>query len=247
MIIEALPDDPSSNLSGFESFEVSRRAENLVSHVPYFFRAIATNAATDSGQDPTRRFASPEALLRALGSSDTTFGLGLRLNNEGEIEGGHGQAALPVNTFMSRPRTPFEAWQFNNFSTHPDYPAVAAADNDANGDSVFNLRKYAHAIDPFDPSCDNLPVVSMQEGRLLLTFTRNLAATDLTFEVESSLNLTLDNWSPAEGLTIQRFQNNGVTERVIASVPLEPNTAPTPGDPQPAMGLRLRITLSTQP
>ena len=247
VIIEALPDDPSSDLSGFESVEVSRRAENLVSHVPYFFRAIATNAATVSGQNPNGSFASSDALLGAIGSSDTAFGLGLRLNNQGELDGGSGLTALPVNTFMSRPRTPFETWQFNNFSTRPDYPAIAAANNDANADSVINLRKYAHAIDPFDPSCDNLPVVSMQEGRLLLTYTRNLAATDLTFEVESSLNLSLDNWSPAEDLTVQRFQNNGVTERVIASVPLEPNTTPTPGDPQPAMGLRLRITLSTQP
>jgi hypothetical protein len=249
VIIEALADDPSADLAGFESVEVSRRAENLVSHVPYFFRAIATNAATVSERNPNESFASSEDLLNAIGSSDLAFNFGIRLNDQGVIEGSldQAEAAYPVNTFMSRPRTPFETWQFNNFSTHPDYPAIAAANNDANEDSVINLRKYAHAIDPFDPSCDNLPAVSMQEGRLLLTYTRNLAATDLTFEVESSLNLTLDNWSPAEDLTVQRFQNNGVTERVIASVPLEPNTAPTPGDPQPAMGLRLRITLSTQP
>ena len=214
VMVEAEADDPSADFSGFETIEVSRRAENLVSYVHYFFRAFATNEG---------------------GSSDLSFTLG-------------GQSPLEdVKTFISRPRTPFETWQFNNFGTHPDYPSIADPDKDANNDTVVNLRKYAHAIDPFDASCDGLPVIRMEEGRLVMTYTRNLAATDLIFEVESSLNLALDNWVPAEGLTIQRFQNNGVTERVIASVPLLPDTAPTPGDPNPALGLRLRITLITQP
>lgn len=80
---------------------------------------------------------------------------------------------------------PFGAWQLQHFTTNANHPRLSALTADPDQDQVENLYEYATATDPNQPSPGVL--VPQASG---LRFFRNTAATDLSFSVDWTPDLT---------------------------------------------------------
>ena len=170
--------------------------------------------------------------------------------------GASSRQGAQIENFQSRSRAPFEAWQLLHYKENANNPLVAGPNAKAGAivqdgeiiegtaGTVENLQKYAHGIDPYDDALVGLPVINSERGRLILRYTKSVEATDVIFTVESSLDL--QNWELADDIILQSYSNDGVTEKILASVPVGSRANPTQGI-SPARNLRLRLTLVQQP
>jgi hypothetical protein len=93
----------------------------------------------------------------------------------------------------------FESWAEKYLSVYPD---LSGPLDDADGDGVVNLLKYAFDMDPGVSSREGLPVVMVEPEFLTLTYRRRTDAVNLLYEVIWSDDLSV--WS-----------NEGVTEEVV--------------------------------
>ncbi len=129
--------------------------------------------------------------------SDYTVYLGARLpyvkfpRNPDLIPSGH---AIPPG---------FATFQALNFTlAQLNSPQVIAADADPDGDGLDTLSEYAYLTNPTVlDAAGAAPALGMDpvSGNLQITFRRNPAATDLTYIVEASGNLTT--WTPIASST----------------------------------------------
>ena len=78
-------------------------------------------------------------------------------------------------------------WLFKHFGEDWQNISLAA---DSDGDGRPNLAEYAFGSDPVVADSPMLPSVVNAGGYLVLTFSRNIANTDLTYIVQGSNNLT---------------------------------------------------------
>lgn len=89
--------------------------------------------------------------------------------------------------------SPVQSWRIQYFGTSLN--SGSASDTaDPAGDGITNLVSYALGLNPTVNSVAGLPVLSASAGRLKIQFNRNLSATDVTYTVEASSNLTT--WTP---------------------------------------------------
>jgi len=77
-----------------------------------------------------------------------------------------------------------QGWWGTTAATGP-----AAYDADPDGDGVANLLEYAFGGNPLDSARTPLPQPGSADGRLALTFNRNLTNTDLTITVQATDSL----------------------------------------------------------
>ena len=77
--------------------------------------------------------------------------------------------------------------------------------------------EYALGMDPHNPSLVGLPVVGLSGGLLTLTYTRVLAASDLVYAIEWSIDMK--DWR-TWNVSSQVLSNNGFTQQIRASVPV---------------------------
>jgi autotransporter-associated beta strand protein len=112
--------------------------------------------------------------------------------------------------------TPIEQWRFTNYgSVLNTGTALDTADTD--GDGVANLLEYATKMNP--AANDVAPQSATKNGtNLEYIYTKNKAATDVTFAVEWSDDFTT--WSTA-GVTqaLVPGSDNGVTQQWKATLP----------------------------
>jgi len=116
----------------------------------------------------------------------------------------------------------YALWQLNEFGADAGNPLIAGPYASPSGDGVSNLLKYAFDLDPFASSVVDMPAAVFSGGSLSITYTKVLSASDLTYTVQWSADLT--NWS-ASGITEQVVGGNGTTERIRATVSGAPATA----------------------
>ncbi|MEN9974519.1 MAG: hypothetical protein RLZZ282_525, partial [Verrucomicrobiota bacterium] len=93
----------------------------------------------------------------------------------------------------------YSAWARRAF-TDPNSlndPAISGPMAMPANDGVTNLIKYALALDPMVPASDKLPIVTLKQGHLTLTYRKNKTADDVTYTVQSSDSLSDNSWSPA--------------------------------------------------
>ncbi|MEI6537180.1 MAG: hypothetical protein WCN98_17695, partial [Verrucomicrobiaceae bacterium] len=144
-----------------------------------------------------------------------------------------GQDRSASQTFSITVYTPTQTWQRTYFTeAELANPAISGPLADPNNNGLSNLLEYAFHLDPKAQTTENRPTVTLDATFLSLSYTRNLAATDLTFTIEQSTNLMT--WTPVSP-TIIILSDDGVTQRIKAEVPYNA----TPG-----MYLRLRVTLN---
>ena len=125
----------------------------------------------------------------------------------------------------------FQAWRIATFGANAANPLIAGPAASPAGDGMSNLLKYALGLSPLVATAGAAPVMGLSNGALTLTYTKALAATDLTYSVEWSTDLTT--WSPI-GVTEQLLGGNTVTQQIRATAPLAPAAAKF---------LRLHVTL----
>ncbi len=103
------------------------------------------------------------------------------------------------------PNTPVEQWMLEHFGASPN-PAIAGLTANPDRDAYVNLLEYALAHDPLIADAGGVTVDLETIGPdkfLRLTVARNPAATDLTFRIEVTGDLTAPaSWS-ALGTTIE--------------------------------------------
>ena len=111
---------------------------------------------------------------------------------------------------------PIEAWRLQNFGT-TSATGNAADSADPDGDGLPNLIEYACATDPNTPSI--APYALNSNGaNFEFLYTKNKAATDVTYSVEWSNSLLTGSWSTA-GVTSFMVSDNGDTQQIKATVP----------------------------
>jgi sugar lactone lactonase YvrE len=95
---------------------------------------------------------------------------------------------------------PEEAWARANFtSAQFANTALSGPTGDADGDGMPNLLKYAFDINPLSSGTNGWPSLSFYNtaGRnyMALTYRRNIAATDLIYDVQVSTSLSPSSWT----------------------------------------------------
>ena len=87
--------------------------------------------------------------------------------------------------------TGFALWQSDHFTASELVdPAVSGPNADPDGDGLPNLLEYALGLEPWGPGTTGLPTISLNAMNLVLTYTRPVSVTDVTYAVEVSTDLT---------------------------------------------------------
>ena len=116
--------------------------------------------------------------------------------------------ALSVSTIEIKPAlTPIETWRLAKFGSAANSGNGADTATPAH-DGITNLMKYALNLEPLSPATHSI-TTDTSTGYLRLTIPRNASATDLSYTVEISTDLTT--WTTT-GTTVE--VNNATTLRV---------------------------------
>jgi len=116
------------------------------------------------------------------------------------------------NVIVANGISRWQAWKLAKFdAAELADPEASGEDANLDGDPFSTLLEYALNGNPKSP--DKLaPVLGMDSGRLTITFTRVIGATDLTYTPQATSDLTSP-WSDA-GFTLINTVTAGATERV---------------------------------
>lgn len=196
--------------------------------------ARAPLVATAESADATIRIYQDGIFLREVQSGLETVLTDLKAGNnffQIEVISKDSTQSRTYIINIVRQLTGFGSWQAANFGGDAGNPAIASPSADPSLDEVDNLQKYAFYLDPTVNSTAGLPVTGQGPGTLTLTYTKVLAATDLTYEVQCSTDLS--NWIPAGGAE-QVLTDDGTTQQILATVPAGGG---------PRKFLRLKLTL----
>lgn len=119
---------------------------------------------------------------------------------------GHWNVRIDGNQLLLdyTPLTPFETWQLAQFGPDASNPLVAGESADPDSDGLANLLEYALGTSPNLPSVTGISLdFENVEGSdfLRITIQRNPNATDVSFLVEATSDLTApESWSDADTL-----------------------------------------------
>jgi len=99
-----------------------------------------------------------------------------------------------VTNYAGVGRIGFELWQMEQFTpAELANAAISGPDASPAQDGVPNLMKYALGLPPFEPAPRFLTPLRIENGNGILSYRRPATATDVTYRVEVSDDLT--NWS----------------------------------------------------
>jgi hypothetical protein len=111
---------------------------------------------------------------------------------------------------------PVDDWRHRKFGGSANNPAIAGDLADPDGDGLANLLEYGFNTNPLDPNPG--PALTFEGPDLVLTYRRCVAATDVTFDIRASSDLTT--WSDANE-TEQVLTDDGITRVIRAKLPYE--------------------------
>jgi hypothetical protein len=113
---------------------------------------------------------------------------------------------------------PLEAWRASYFSgSELADPNISGDTADPDGDGIPNLLEYALNGNPRVANASIRPQPSILADHLTLNYTRRKAATDVTYDLQVSSELT-GGWTPA-GIVEQVLLDDGGLQTVRASDP----------------------------
>ena len=148
-------------------------------------------------------------------------------NASAAVGGTPGAGEGPVN-----PDTGYDKWAASHFTAAEIAdPAVSGPSADANGDGLTNLMAYALGQGPRESNYDRTPQWTGEDNTLALQFRAQLAAEDLVFDLESSVDL--QTWKTAAFDETSRIDEGDGTSTVEWK----------PSDLQAGQYYRIRINL----
>jgi len=113
--------------------------------------------------------------------------------------------------------TPWKTWVTSTFSAdEAQDPTVSGPLATPAGDGITNLLKYALNANPKASTPDLLPALALDGDNITFTYRQNNAATDLTYVVDQSQDLTT--WTTASPCTTV-LSDDGVTRHLQATFP----------------------------
>lgn len=125
-------------------------------------------------------------------------------------------ATTPVTITIPKP---VDQWRQDNFGSNAGNAAIAGNLADPDGDGLSNLVEYALATNPLASNVSAVAVTQATVGAekyLRLTITKNPAASDVTYSVETTGDLaTASSWSSSTGVV---ETNSATTLQVRDSV-----------------------------
>jgi len=114
--------------------------------------------------------------------------------------------------------TPWKTWVTSTFSADEvQDPTVSGPLANPAGDGMTNLLKYALNADPKAATPHLLPVLAVDGDNLTFTYSQNDAATDLTYVVEQSQDLTA--WAAATSCKTSVLSDDGFTSLMQVTIP----------------------------
>ena len=94
-------------------------------------------------------------------------------------------------------------------------PTITGDLADPDHDGICNLLEYAFGLDPTRADDSGLPVVSMQNGYLTISFVQRVAPTDLTYAVEVSSDMAAWNSGASYTTQVSATTIDAATQRVV--------------------------------
>lgn len=185
-------------------------------------------------------WSQPQSWTVMTGSTITGgFTLGtVSTDSTGEAVAAHGsfslqQDATSVTLIFTPSGNPRETWQQANFGVDWNNPLISGDNADPDNDGVANLLERAFGGDPNASEAGILPLPDDTAPLLSIIYRKSVAATDLVFTVQESMDLVTP-WLPAEGSSTLLDEVNGI-QRIRF-------TAPAAGAERKM--LRVRVTAS---
>lgn len=125
---------------------------------------------------------------------------------------------IPVS--ISVPGGAYQNWRDLQFNTLVENFQIAGDQADPDHDSIPNLIEYALNLDPNTKNIENdLPQLSTSNNKLYFTYRKNLSATDMSFNIQKSEDLSQQNlWSAAQVLSEEIINNDGDTQLIRATL-----------------------------
>jgi hypothetical protein len=120
----------------------------------------------------------------------------------------------PASATVAIDDLPIDGWRFAHFGVNANNPAMAGDLVDWEGDGATTLLEYATGTNPLLADAA-LPVLGSEPGFLTLTYRRALAATDVVFGIEETLDFA--NWTDANPAQ-EVVSDNGVIRVMKARV-----------------------------
>jgi hypothetical protein len=137
---------------------------------------------------------------------------------------GNGLAsAADISTTLTIIQPPNVTWKLTYFGTNAGNPAIAGDSADPTHDGIANLLAYAYAFNPTVTNANPF-VGDVVGGKFLLSFPRNTTATDITYLVQASENLSI--WS---NLLTYTVSTGWVTNQPGTGVSESPTNGVPPG------------------
>lgn len=168
------------------------------------YQSIATSATIPDGAATTTLTVTPTADTLAEGDEAVTLSL------QSDTLYVIGSPSAATVTIVD---TPVDDWRMANFGNEAKNASLAGDGADFDGDGLKNLAEYAMGK---NPKMANAPQASATEsGTLTLTYTRNLAASDVTLTPQWSGDLST--WN-ASGITEEILSEVGNIRTVKAKV-----------------------------
>jgi hypothetical protein len=140
-------------------------------------------------------------------------------NWSGDLSGNNNPASLTMDAdqaVAARFLSPYQSWKSGYFT--PEEIAgtqLSAPTSDPEGDGLQNLLEYALNLHPREPSVTGRPELEEAGGTLTLTYLKDSAKSDITYQVEVSDGL--GGWGPWSD---ELVSTNGTIEIRRAAVPI---------------------------
>jgi hypothetical protein len=155
-----------------------------------------------------------ELALTATPGADHTFG-----NWSGSTTGSNTAVALTMDADKSVTAnflSPYQNWNVGYFTAEEiSGTELSAPTSDPDGDGLLNLIEYAFNLNPRQSSLSGQPFQGENGGNLTLTYQKDTAKTDISYQVEVSGDLTV--WLPVSD---ELISTNGTVETRRAVVPI---------------------------